>query len=234
MWYDGETSLPALLELVIQNYEIDRKSFWSDDAQEARLLELMERIAETLTTASDELQGSSLKLGDVDIDWHQLRFLASLPAFQAHLLDQLEIGAAYKLAAQTPEVARRCWELTSEVLFQRPGDRALKYIRRLSRCYVAGFLPECVILSRALVESALIERFEKANVPLPANSDGPAPMRTRVEAARRFRWLSDKGAANAMMVWQRGSTAVHHDPEVTRDVLGTVRAAVQVLQELYA
>jgi hypothetical protein len=234
MWYDAETSLPGLLELVIQNYETDRKAYWSENQQDANVLDIVEALAKSLRAASDELQASPAVIADLDFDWEQVRLLSRLPEFQAHLLDQLEIDVAYEFASGTREVARRCYELTREVLSTRPGDRVLRFLRRLSRCYIAGLLPECVIISRALLENAVIERFERGGIPIPATAEGRSPMRTRIEAARKFGWLSDGGASDAMVVWERGNTAVHYDPEAVHDVLGTVRLTMRVLHELYA
>src|SRR5690606_20473403 len=103
----------------------------------------------------------------------------------------------------------------------------------LSRCYIAGFLPECVMLCRAVVENAFVQKFADKELPLPATESGETPMRVRIEAARRFKFLSPARANDAWIVWKRGSKAAHEDPGATTDVLDTIRMTMGVLSELY-
>jgi hypothetical protein len=109
----------------------------------------------------------------------------------------------------------------------------MRFLRRLSRCYIAGFLPECVMLCRGVVENALVEKFNRKNIPLPATSQGQSSMRSRIEAARRFNWLSDRASEHAWLIWKRGSKAAHEDPEATQNVLETIQFSMEILSELY-
>jgi hypothetical protein len=105
-----------------------------------------------------------------------------------------------------------------------------RYLARLGRCYIAGFLPESVILCRAVLENAVNEAFDRRG-----GSGGAVPhkMSLKVKHCERMGWLTSHGRSEAMNVWVRGNTAVHNDPEATRDVLGTIVLTMGVLGQLY-
>lgn len=118
-------------------------------------------------------------------------------------------------------MANRCLELARLVIAAQPHESVMRFLRRLSRCYIAGFLPECAMLCRAVVENALTEKFDRKGLPLPATPEGRSSMRSRLDAAVRFRLLSAEAADNLWIVWKRGSKAAHEDPEATQNVLDT-------------
>lgn len=90
------------------------------------------------------------------------------------------------------------------------------------------------MLCRAVLENAVAETFSRHKVPVPATDEGASPMRTRLIAALRLDWLSRASHDAALIVWQRGNTAVHNDPEATGDVIGTIRLTLMVLGDLYS
>lgn len=128
----------------------------------------------------------------------------------------------------------RCLELTADVLKDRPPQQVLEFVRRLSRCYIAGFLPECVILCRAILETAVRERFARARRRPPSAPPGKSEMKARLSAARANGWLSASTFDAAWIVWTRGNKAIHEGPHITHDVRGTVRLTMAALADLSA
>jgi hypothetical protein len=90
------------------------------------------------------------------------------------------------------------------------------------------------MLCRAVTENAVLEKYARKKLPLPATPEGKSNMRSRLDAAVRFGLISESRAEDAWLIWKRGNKAAHEDPEATRDVLGTIKTTMSVLQDLYA
>jgi hypothetical protein len=150
------------------------------------------------------------------------------------VLEELEIGSAYAATDDLEGQADRCLDLCELALRSQPNEAVSRYLRRLGRCYVAGFFPECVILCRAAIENGIKHAFDRKHVPLPANDSGASAMRTRLNAAAMFGWMSSRAKQYAETVWYRGSKAVHEDPSATADALETIAMTMAVLNELYS
>jgi len=150
------------------------------------------------------------------------------------VLEELAIGAAYAATDGIEEMAERCLEICEFALRNQPNEAVARYLTRAGRCYVAGFFPECVILCRASVENGVKDAFDRRGIPLPATPKGHSSMRARLDAAVMFGWLSPLAREHADTVWHRGNVAVHHDPNATSDVLGTIELTMGVLGELYS
>lgn len=223
--------LESLLHLTIENFETDRKHFWSGVDRGDKLLEFMDEIAKTLTVASTDL--TSQTLSEHLFSWDQLRHLAELDGFREPVFEGIQISVALEFCTDSHVKAQRCLELIEEVVQDQPSKTVMEYMRRLSRCYIAGLGPECVIICRGVLENAIRDRFRRAKVPLPATPEGRSSMRVRIDAAHRLGFLSTAGKSSATVVWTRGSKAAHEDVNVTKDILGTVRMTMSVLRELY-
>jgi hypothetical protein len=146
--------------------------------------------------------------------------------FRRIVLEPLEIEMAFRFSTDVGAMAERTLELSEFLLTEPLSPHTLKFVQRVTRSYIAGFFPECVILCRAVLEQALRSRY------LDAGEQLPAQQRDRIDGAHRRRWLSDKGKRAAHTVWTRGNKAVHEDPQITTDVLGTIRLLGTVLGDL--
>jgi hypothetical protein len=120
-------------------------------------------------------------------------------------------------------MAHRCLKLAKLVVSAQPNATVLAFLRRLTRCYIAGFFPECIILCRGVLENAMRETVQS-----------PKGMKSKINQAKEEGRLSKDGASAAFLVWDRGNAAVHNDPETTEDALGTIRLTMTVLGELYS
>jgi hypothetical protein len=148
---------------------------------------------------------------------------------QAHV--ELEIARVFTL--RTDEMAERCLELARMALRIAPGEAVLRFLERLGRCYIAGFFPESVVMCRAVLENAVLERFSRERKPLPSPAQGRSEMRARLHRAEELGWLTRRQRDEAWSVWERGSKAAHRDPNVTKEVLQTIKITVGLLEVLY-
>ena len=232
MFYEEGDSLN--LDLFVQNFEYNRERYWSDDEQGQAYIASVDRIARMLLRGTAELVQPPQDFADPEaFTWDQAQWLADIDPISARVLERVEIDVAWEYSVDTRGMAKRCLELARLVIAARPNESVMRFLRRLSRCYIAGFLPECVMLCRAVVENALVEKFDRKGLPLPSTPEGRSSMRSRLDAAVRFRLLSARAADDLWIVWKRGSKAAHEDPGATQDVLDTIRISMAVLKELY-
>jgi hypothetical protein len=233
MFYYEGWSLEGLIDSVIQNYQDDRERYWKDDPKSA-YLDLVDEIARILLQASDQLvEPERMGTGIQSLKLSTLRSLADLDVFSEQVLERMKIDVAWQFATDVRGMANRCLELTRLVLAERPNESVVKFLRRLSRAYIAGLFPESIVLCRAVLENAINEKFQTKGIPLPRTEAGKSEMKTRIEWAYKTKWLSSKGRGNALTVWDRGNVAIHRDPDAVQDSLGTIRMTMQVLGELY-
>lgn len=146
---------------------------------------------------------------------------------------QLEVEIAQRFAVRTDHMAHRCIQLARLALTGSPGEPVRRFLSRVGRCYVVGLLPESVVMCRAVLEQAVLEKFQRNRKPLPA-ANGKSEMRARLRRAEDLGWISRREREDAWQVWLRGSKAVHEDPHLTTDVLGTITTTMSLLSTLYA
>ena len=75
---------------------------------------------------------------------------------------------------------------------------------------------------------ALADAFDRRSVEPPWN------LKPRLDAALILGLIDVSIHRDAVIVKQRGDTAVHKDPEVPKDALGTIQLTMRVLTALYA
>jgi hypothetical protein len=228
MFYQEGQSLGTLIGIIIDNYESDREQYWSD-LEEGRYLTFVDGTAQVLLGTAQELSFPP----ELDDFWSIYRESGEDSLLAEQIVERIEINAANEFCTDTKGMASRCLELTREVIMARPNEAVQRFLRRLARCYIVGLMPECVMLCRAVLENAIKEKFDRKGIPLPATLAGKSEVRTRIEWARKTKWLSDSASEQAWVVWKRGSKAVHDDPEATAEVLDTIRLTMAVLRELY-
>jgi hypothetical protein len=225
MFYKEGSSLD--LDLIVQSYEADRKQYWGEDEEGERYIQGIDRIAKML------LQGSSELIEPEALSWDLIQQMADEDLLRKQIRERIEIDVAWEYSVNTRGMAHRCLELARLVVVAKPNESVMRFLRRLSRCYVAGFLPECVVLCRAVVENALIERLDRRGDSLPYNAQGPSTLAARIDEARMRQFLSEETAKAAHAVRRRGNTAVHKDPHATHAVLETIKLTMDVLRDLY-
>jgi hypothetical protein len=131
--------------------------------------------------------------------------------------------------------ASRIFQLYNLVLRYAPSKSTQQFLNRLSRCYIWGFDPECVILCRAVIDTAFNDRIpidicEKHFGKPRRNYD--FGLNDRIQAALNEKIIDEEIAKKARTIKYRGDKAVHYQPDVTRDVWGTICDTVSVLERI--
>jgi hypothetical protein len=228
--YEHDIDLDSALLGTIDGFRDERDQFWREDEEGRRALRFADWLADLLHGASDQLLPP-------DDDWNpelwsSTREFVDDPDFLPLVRERLQITIALKMAPRSAEMADRCLDATRALIVAKPGTRVLKYVRRLTSCYIAGFFPECVVLARAVVERALKDTFERTRKPLPAVERGQSALKALIDEAQRSGWLSEEAGAAADQIRHRGNKAVHDDPELVADVRDTVHGAILVIRQL--
>jgi hypothetical protein len=214
--HDEGITLDHKIEDAIDQYCDRRDQAWRDVVEAKPALRAAGRLGELIISTAEELTFEDQEWDSTSL-WADLRDVASMPLIRDLVKEEIQIALARKFAPHTGEMADRCLDLTLEVLGKKPGEPVLKYLRRLSRCYIAGLLPECVMICRAVLENAVNEVFSRKNTTVPAT------MGAKLRTARQLQWLTESGRQKAEQVWHRGNMAVHYDPGGVRNVPETVR-----------
>lgn len=219
-WYERGIDLDGHLMEVINFFESERESYLTR-TPENDFLRIADSSAKKLLVGVESLivpPGSSDDL----FDWSAARWVAGTEVFATEVRERIQISVAEEYCTDTDKMAERCLALAEAVLASQPNEAVTRYLRRLSRCYIVGLLPECVMLCRAVLENAVAEVFDRHQEPFPVDDRGRPTMEARLERARKLGWLSDRTKRFAQDVWARGNKAVQSDPQATQDVLATI------------
>jgi hypothetical protein len=121
-------------------------------------------VAEALLAATSDLLFTD---SDTDEAWKQVNSpwarvvqIAEQSGFAQQLSESIEVLLAEDTIARLPESTRRSIQLAELIISDPPGEAVRCFLARLGRCYMAGFLPECVILCRATLENPVKERVD--------------------------------------------------------------------------
>ncbi len=220
--------LDGFIESGIYEFERELETMWSDREYGATVNAFAARVAELILESSERLLTES----DPSIA-RELPDLLTKKGLHADVVLALQLVLAQKYLPDTASMARRCMDLIRLVVRANASEPVRRFLRRVARCYMSGLGNECVVVCRAVVENALTDKFEQNGIPLPATNQGKSPMRTRLDAATKMGWLSQKSRNDAWTVWVRGNKAVHDDPEAVNQDLDTIRLTMGVLDELY-
>ena len=142
------------------------------------------------------------------------------------------INMSWEAIGKIEEGASRIFQLYNLVLSSSPSKSTQQFLGRLSRCYVWGFDPECIILCRAVIDTAFQKSVDydicKRHFGKRRNYD----LSDRIQAALNEKMIDEDIAKKARTVKERGNKAVHVQPGITKDVWGTIRDTVAVLERI--
>lgn len=147
---------------------------------------------------------------------------------------QLELEIAKRFTLRTDRMARRCLELARLSMELAPAPPVQQFLGRVAQCYVLGLYPESIVMCRAVVEQGVTDKFRRLKKPFPLPAPGKSEIKARLFNAEERGWLTRGQRNMAWDVCQRGNKAVHEDPHATSDVIGTIKATLEVLTALYA
>lgn len=231
--YEEGADLAEYIQAAIDEFVMAREHYWDHQEKEPEARFIADFTGRLLVEAAFTLSDPTPDSEAPDVPWESHLDAARSERFGAEVREAIQLRLATELQSDLGAMTSRCEELSEELFGNRPGPRVMKFLQRLTRCYVAGFFPECVILCRSVLESAVRERFEMADLDLPENEKGHSDMRTKLNAAERFGLISAKARKDAWMIWIRGNRAIHEDIRVTKDVVGTIAMTRGVLAEIY-
>lgn len=163
MQIDEGHDLDDAIEEVIWRFEFPRtpslKGETGDDEEDDRIQDM----AAALAIAADSLTGFVPVGSELPADWTEIRLLAATPKYKDRVLAALQPRLAKRFCTGTEQMAQRCFELSEEVV---PGSwlAAQRHVELLSRCYIAGFFAEVIIVAGSVTLAALRRRFPEVTV----------------------------------------------------------------------
>jgi len=131
------------------------------------------------------------------------------------------------------EGASRIFRLYNLVLYSNPSKSTQEFLGRLSRCYIWGFDPECIILCRAVIDTVFQDRvaYEICKKHCREPLRGGFSLNDRIYAALKEGIIDEDIEKKARTVKKRGNQAVHRQPSVT-NVWGIICDTVAILERI--
>jgi len=149
--------------------------------------------------------------------------------------ERFMIDISWEAVGKIEEGASRIFQLYNLVLRSQPSKPTQQFLARLSRCFIWGFDPECVILCRAVIDTAFKDRITpeicEKHFGKPRHKYDFS-LSDRIQGALNEEIIDEDIAKKARTVKTRGDTAVHKQPNITKDVWGTICDTVAVLKRI--
>ena len=187
-----------------------------------RVAELIHKDVEALSTTND---------GET---WTKFRAVMASRDLEEDLDFALQARLAFHLTPSFKDVASRCWHLAELLQPGKKPEAAERFLARVARCYLLGFVPECLVMCRAALESGLNARLDSASQLAPIDSRVVRSMRTKLTYAAKVGWLPNVSADRLHTeVWQRGSHAAHNDPVSVGNDLEAIKLTIAALSDLW-
>lgn len=151
------------------------------------------------------------------------------------VLERFVISLAWKVTKKIREGAERILQLYELVLKSRPAETTMSYLGRLSQCYIWGFDPECVILCRSVLDTAFREKIsdDLCRKCLRIPEEKNLSLVNRIKTAFKEGLIDKETKEIAHTVTERGNTAVHKQPDITKQVWETIQDTIKVLEKLH-
>jgi hypothetical protein len=146
--------------------------------------------------------------------------------------ERFVIDMSWEAINKIEEGASRILRLYRLVLCSAPSKPTQQFLGRLSRCFIWGFDPECVILCRAVVDRAFKDAITDKICENHLGERERYDLSDRIEAARKEGLIDDEIKNKAYTVRIRGNKAVHEQPNITKDVWGTICDTLAVLERI--
>jgi hypothetical protein len=146
--------------------------------------------------------------------------------------ERLVIEMARECADESiPRAANRLFVLAGLLQEVGPSERALRFLRRVAKCFVWAFDAECVIMCRGAIDAALEEAVpDRKCRPKPGGGIG---LKERIECARELGWLSsDAMRDDADRIREAGNRILHDNPEQELRPVEMIRKTLTVLSAI--
>jgi hypothetical protein len=222
--YAEGMDLESLIEGGIEAFAEDREKFWTADPQDV-YLRLVDEIGEKILGATKQFSAPLEKAEDEYFTWDAALALTEVEEVAQLMLERLQIDVAREYSTGTHTKADRCFDLTKFVLRTQPSEHVLRFLRRLARCYIAGFDSEAVVMCRAVLENSVRSAVAQRGI-------ATQGVKTRIRKLQEEGVLTPAEASGALVVWERGNKAVHDDPETAKGVLETIELTLATVAAL--
>ncbi|MBW8001019.1 MAG: DUF4145 domain-containing protein [Planctomycetes bacterium] len=242
--YDGfywRQGLLALLETMIGNYESDRES----DGEGKTQYDQAERFAKSVLKISEQL----IEIEPIDDDLGILKYEANNPQFFTPVFtadspldeesplklvwERFSIDLAWESVEKMTKGARRIFDLYKLVLDAHLSKPTRQFLARLSRCYIWGFEPECVMLCRSVLDTAFRENILDDICERHCREKHvDFTLSNRIYAAFKEGLIDRNTRTLAQRIKRDGDNAVHYQPDITKDVFGTICDTLTVIEQL--
>ena len=224
---DRAPNLDVYLGGEVYAFESELEEYWKGVEDGDRWFAAFNQLADITLRSAGDLSVSPDALG--------LRKLAdSLQEWglrdEVRALLQIRVYRAYM--PTTEEMAKRCFDLSGLVVATATKVQIARFLRRVSRCYICGFEPECAVVCRATLENALNAKYDDTGKPVPVDVKGRQTMRTKLDGAVTHTWMDERTARDAWTVWTRGNKVAHDDPDAIGNAFETIRMTMSVLEAL--
>ena len=151
--------------------------------------------------------------------------------------EQFMIYLSWEAVGKIEEGAKRMFQLYRLVLRSAPSKSTQMFLSRLSRCFTWGFDPECIMLCRAVIDTAFRDNIadevcEKYLKHFGKNNRYDFTLSNRIQAARKEEIIDEDIKKKALRIKRRGDKAVHDQPGITKDVWGTICDTISVLERV--
>lgn len=277
----GKYGLLHQLESIIDLYEQDRESYWSEKVDESSygldslIYEQVDKFTQAVLKHTAELvetEQLDANLQDIDLELkeasthyedfvHELNRIVKSdqpveeirkqcvnllreapPKFpdedENGLLrmigEKLCASLAWEAMNIVEDGTRRILKLYILVIKTAPSKTTQSFLSRLSRCFVWGFDPECIILCRSAIDAAFRDVVDdeicrKYEI-LPRSYE--FTLSSRIQAAFKEGIIDNRIRNAAYRVKNRGDKAVHYQPDLGEDVWQVIRDTLSVLQRI--
>lgn len=229
-----EKPVSEILELALQEFEEEHRSFWvdrlptsdfapylSEFGSPEECYEVLKGMGEDAFRLVKDLAGAGF-----EENYELQQAIETSPIYLGLPIVALQIRAAREFAEDLPSLAERASGIIELALEVRVSPAVSRYAGRLGRCYLAGFDSECVILCRSVLDAALKDVLTQEGV------EGQN-MKMRIDLAVERGLLDPTLKDEANCVRLRGDKAVHDEPGITKAARETLEMTLYLVHELF-
>jgi len=231
------------LERVINQWKSDRQESWAKGISEdiKDIIDDVEFLLDKRPLKKGEIFEIIEKCADAAIaasnNFDPMEFAADnygSPGLIRYTIERLEAYFAENLIEKIEEAAKRLMSLENDLYYVRTirlTPAVKDFLRLVRRSYLWGFDTECVILCRSAMEKALENRvtYEICEKYFGPPRGGGYSLQDRIIAAKQEGILNDETAEIATNIRLRGNTALHEDPNATKDIYGTITDTIRAI-----
>jgi hypothetical protein len=135
---------------------------------------------------------------------------------------------------------QRIWRLLLLTQQFQPCKRAAAFLRRVSRCYVYGFDPECAVMCRSVLQAAFDSEISDDQCcqvlgrarGIKRTTSSPFDLADRVAVAKKLGSISEASLAKAAAIRAAGNIVIHEHPRACDDTFGLIAQTMDVIAEL--